>query len=71
MGKVEELGPHDNMTSKEVLEMALRNLDKFEKIVIIGVCDDDLTHMWSSAMTNKDALWLLSKHTHWILNGET
>ena len=56
---VEELGPHTNMTVREVLEYSLRNSSDYTEILILGytIRETFITH--SSKISRKDALWLI------------
>lgn len=51
-----ELGAHERMTPVEALELVMRENPK--NIIIIYDADETF-HMRSSAMSRRDALWLL------------
>ena len=59
MTDIIQLGPHENMTPQECLALCKRASSDYTEVIVIGydLAGDFVSR--SSAMSRKDALWLL------------
>lgn len=71
MGEVHELGAHENMTVRDALELSLRQVSKFQCVMVIGFDRDGDLMCRSSAMERAAANWLLDSAKQWALTGKT
>lgn len=68
MSKVVELGAHTRMTVDQALRLVQR--ESPSEVLIISVGSDGSFSVRSSAMSRKDALWLLELAKDHTLNGK-
>jgi cysteine synthase len=59
MSELTHLPAHERMTPKECLQMSARQAEEYADVIVIGYNTDGELTVQSSAMSRKDALWLL------------
>lgn len=53
------LPPHERMTPTECLSLCARDAANYQEVIVIGSDQDGELLVRSSAMSRKDAVWLL------------